>query len=188
MKLRISTFLVYVFLACVCVCFVFLTPLISLTIQFQICVLCCISGLILVCLKCLQLCVFHVLYVFLCVFGCYTVRSIVVFRFVFLLCPCCRSSLCVSFTVLHVCAVFFYYFLGCSRGCILVELLCIPCHLFFFLICLCICSFFCFVCSCCCLHLLFISSLCILVVCSSFSVLLFCISSGLVILHGVVLV
>jgi len=36
----------------------------------------------------------------LCALGCYVVWSIVVFMFVFLSCPCCRSSLIVSFTVL----------------------------------------------------------------------------------------
>ena len=46
--------------------------------------------------------VFSCIYVFLCVLGCYVARSIVVFMFVFLLCPCCRSSLFVSFTVLRV--------------------------------------------------------------------------------------
>ena len=108
--LRISTFCC-VCVSCLCVCFVFLTPLMSLTIQFQICVRCCISGLIFVCLKCLHmlLLLFFLVYlrVFVCVFGCYVARSIVVFMFVFLLCPCCRSSLFVSFTVLCFCFLFF---------------------------------------------------------------------------------
>ena len=53
----------------------------------------------------------HVLYVFLCVLGCYAVRPIVVFMFVCVLCPCCQTSLLVSFTVLRECDFFQSFFL-----------------------------------------------------------------------------
>ena len=74
----------------------------------------------------------QVLYVFLCVFGCYVVRSIVVCMFVFLLCPCCRSSLFVSFTVLRVCVSSFIF-----KYCLFVVVFlkmyfhCVPFHLLF---------------------------------------------------------